>query len=578
MQDSNRLDRNKAEAHTAQPTGNFQGTLRSWQQTLIRAILRVVSVLSTLTLAAAIYNAVAMREYWQIGVAVAAYLVLLIVTFVPGTAYGIQVGVILFLVYLAGVFNLTIAGQTGNGIPVLLAVPVLAVLFAGRRAGIGFTILVISTVVLFAILFVTGVLSVPKEAISGVDDAGSWISRGLVFALLATLMTIPQYTIFQRFTTTILQEQQLTSVLESERANLEERVAERTEAATRRARYLEAFAIVAREAAGVIEDSEELLLRVVNLISEQFGFYHTGLFLNDEGGDWAELKAASSEGGQRMLASGHRLLIGFQGIVGYVAQRGQPRIALDVGDDAVFFDNPNLPDTRSEIALPLQVRGQVIGVLDVQSTERQAFEDDDIAVLQSIADQVALAISNARLFTMAQESIEAERRIRGDLSLDGWYKLLQTEQDLSARSTQPGVSSAGDVWFPEMGMALQGTEPVIDSETQVRIAIPVRVAGQTIGVVAARKSPSAGHWSSEEVGILTTLTEQLNAAVERARLYRQAQLVASREQTITEVGARLRASLQMETILQTAVREIGQAMGLDDLTIELHDLSSPAAE
>lgn len=569
MQELYPLDLDQTAGHSAPLTGKIQSTLRSGQQALIRRILRVLVVLGVFALASGVIEFVTSGEYVRFAVFAAGYLALLCVAFVPGIAYSIQTGFLLLLFYGIGVYNLFSNGQTGNGVPFLLAVPVLATLFFDRRAGILCTMLVVSTVVLFAILFVTGVIYVPMETLPGVADASSWITGVAVFVMLITILTISQYDTIQRFNTALLEEQQLTRILVSERANLEERIAERTEAVTRRARYLEASAIVAREAAGVIEDPGELLLRVVNLISERFGFYHTGLFLNDKGGEWAELKAASSVGGQRMLAKGHRLLIGSQGIVGYVAQRGQPRIANNVGDDAVFFDNPNLPDTRSEMTLALQVQGQVIGVLDVQSTESQAFDDDDIAVLQSLADQVALAISNARLFVLAQESIEAERRMRGAFSLSGWRKLLQTEQNMSARSRSGGESSAGEIWFPEMGVALQGTEPVIDSETQKRIAIPVRVAGQTIGVVAARKSPAAGQWSSAEVGLLDSLTEQLNASVERARLYRQVQVVAARQRTITEVGAQMRTSLQMETMLQTAANEIREALDLGDVEIRL---------
>jgi FOG: GAF domain len=164
----------------------------------------------------------------------------------------------------------------------------------------------------------------------------------------------------------------------------------------RRTAQLEAASEVARRAAA-IRDVQTLLDETVRLISQRFGFYHAGVFLVDEAGEYAVLRAASSEGGQRMLARGHRLAVGEVGIVGYVAGTGKPRIALDVGEDAVFFSNPDLPHTHSEMALPLKVGERVIGVLDVQSVEPSAFTDEDVAVLQTMADQIALAIENARL-------------------------------------------------------------------------------------------------------------------------------------------------------------------------------------
>jgi len=167
--------------------------------------------------------------------------------------------------------------------------------------------------------------------------------------------------------------------------SLEQRVAERTHDLERRAVQMDAAAQVAREAAA-IRDVGQLLDATSRLISDRFGFYHAGIFLLDEVREYAVLRAASSIGGRRMLARRHKLKVGEVGIVGHAAGRGEPRIALDVGEDAVFFDNPDLPRTRSEMALPLKVRGQVIGVLDVQSTEEAAFSEDDVAILQTMAD------------------------------------------------------------------------------------------------------------------------------------------------------------------------------------------------
>jgi putative methionine-R-sulfoxide reductase with GAF domain/HAMP domain-containing protein len=173
---------------------------------------------------------------------------------------------------------------------------------------------------------------------------------------------------------------------------VEERTAELADASKqmrRRATQLEASAEVARAIASV-RDRDVLLSQVAELISERFGWYHVGIFLLDQSGEYAVLQAANSQGGQRMLQRGHRLKVGEMGIVGYVTQTGQPRIALDVGRDAIFFDNPELPATRSEMALPLEVGGRIIGALDVQSREATAYDEEDVALLRILADQVAM--------------------------------------------------------------------------------------------------------------------------------------------------------------------------------------------
>jgi len=348
--------------------------------------------------------------------------------------------------------------------------------------------------------------------------------------------------------------------LEEHRAHLEETVEERTRDLARRTRYLEATAEVARDAASVL-DLDKLLSRVVRLVSEQFGFYHTGIFLLDPTGEWAVLQAASSEGGQRMLARGHRLRVGQTGIVGYVTGHAEPRVALDVGADAVFFDNPDLPDTRSEMALPLRARGEIIGALDVQSTEAAAFSAEDVAVLQTLADQVAMAISNAQLFARAQESLQAERRAYGELSHEAWRALLRTQPDLGVLRNKRGLSPAGDLWRPPMEVALQTGETTRGEGDMASLATPLKVRGHVIGVIEARRPEGEGEWEPEQIALLETLAEQLSVALENARLYQDTQRRAIRERLIREITERVRGSVDIESILQTTVQEVSKVLG-----------------
>jgi GAF domain-containing protein len=357
--------------------------------------------------------------------------------------------------------------------------------------------------------------------------------------------------------------------LQAIRESLEQQVSERTMRLERRARYLQATSAVAREAASMLGEPQALLSKTVHLISEQFGFYHAGLFLLSAGGEWAELQAASSEGGQRMLARGHRLRVGEQGIVGYVAGRGEPRVALDVGDDATFFNSPDLSRTRSEMALPLWAHGEIIGVMDVQSTEPGAFAGEDVSVLQSLADQVAVAIGNARLFLQAEENAESERRARGDLSREAWAQLLRSEPDLSFVDRRGSISPAAGLWRAEMAEAMRTASVAASKEDETRLAVPLRISGEVVGVLDGVKRRDGGAWTSDEISMLETLAEQLGSAVERARLYRETQHNAARERTIAEVGAQMRASLDIEAMLRTAASEMRQALDLGDLVIRL---------
>ncbi|MBA3534553.1 MAG: response regulator, partial [Ardenticatenales bacterium] len=202
----------------------------------------------------------------------------------------------------------------------------------------------------------------------------------------------------------------MTTQLRSLISTLEERVAERTQDLQRRSLQLQVAAEVARDSTAA-QDLDELLNRAVELIRDRFGFYHAGIFLVDTEGEYAILHAATGEAGRIMLERQHNLKVGEEGIVGYVTQTGLPRIALDVGSDAVHFKNPLLPDTHSEMALPLKVGDRVIGALDVQSRNSAAFDDEDIAVLQTMADQLAIAIQNMRAFAQLRKTAEQMREV-----------------------------------------------------------------------------------------------------------------------------------------------------------------------
>ena len=224
--------------------------------------------------------------------------------------------------------------------------------------------------------------------------------------------------------------------------SLEQRVTDRTRDLEHRAVQLATAAEVSRAAASIL-DLETLTRQVVDLVRERFDLYYTGLFLLDPQGRYAVLEAGTGEAGQTMKNRGHRLEVGGVSMVGAACAQRQARIALDVGAEPVRFDNPLLPETRSEMALPLIVGGAVLGALDVQSTLPAAFSEEDIAVLQLVADQVAVAIQNARLFAEAQAALEAERRAYGEISREAWVQMIQSRgAQVGYTSDDQGISSA----------------------------------------------------------------------------------------------------------------------------------------
>ncbi|MEA2008190.1 MAG: GAF domain-containing protein, partial [Chloroflexota bacterium] len=333
----------------------------------------------------------------------------------------------------------------------------------------------------------------------------------------------------------------------------------------RRSRHQQASSEVMREAISALE-IESLLPRLAALINERFNLYRMGIFLADSTKEWVVLRAADGEDVDEELISKFRLKIGEEGIVGYVAETGNSFFTDDVREEPKFVDDPKASDVRSEVALPLRVRENIIGVLDMQSRETAAFTDEDMEILQTLADQIAMAINNARLFEQVQESLETERRAYGEISRQAWKRLLGS-QDLSFFSDKESTIPAGDLWRPEMRTALH-TGEIIRGEDGATLAIPIKVRDQIIGVIDGRK-PDDTEWTKEKITMLETLSEQLSTALESARLYEDTQRRATRERMASDITAKMRRAAGVERIVQTALDELYKALGTSRAFIQL---------
>jgi GAF domain-containing protein len=314
---------------------------------------------------------------------------------------------------------------------------------------------------------------------------------------------------------------------------------------------------VARDASAM-GNPETLMQQMVDLIADRFGFYYAAIFLIEPGGQFAELKAGTGEAGRQMIARGHKLHIGQVGIVGYVTSTGEPRVSLDVGGDSVHYRNPLLPDTQSEMALPLKVGVRVIGALDVQSREKNAFSQEDVQTLQLMADQLAFVIENARLFSENQAALEASRRAYSELGRRAWLDLLRI-RSIGYRADHLGVNP-----LPSQN---GGLHPAAASP-QV-IDLPIVVRDQVIGVVQAHKPETRGGWSPTEQALMKTLISQLGEALDSARLYNDMQRRAAREKLTSDIATRIRQTLDVETVLRSAADEIYHSLALEEVTVAL---------
>jgi GAF domain-containing protein len=406
-------------------------------------------------------------------------------------------------------------------------------------------------------------------SVTELDSVGR--TGGIVLVLGAVLYGVQVYR-------ANLEKKELDEVIEANReledvkANLEGRINVRTlelENANRqvqeRVTRLQLISEISREIASSVEQTpKELLNGITHLISEKLGFYHVGIFLIDENREFAVLRAANSEGGQRMLERHHQLKVGGTGIVGYVSQGGLPRIALDAGSDAVFFNNPDLPKTRSEIALPLKYGSKIIGVLDVQSTLPFAFKDEEINFLSTLTDQIAVILNN--LLVTERGGVYATRQnqsqFRGAQQQIGYSYLPDGTISSASIINDPAVSRAR-----ETGEIVTTVQPSKNNPSV--LIIPVKFRDQVIGVIHIEATEADRKWTDDEITVVQSIADRAAFALENARLLEETSRRADQEATIAKVTAQIGASTDFNLIMQTTVQELGRVLGASRSFIQL---------
>ena len=346
--------------------------------------------------------------------------------------------------------------------------------------------------------------------------------------------------------------------LKNTQVNLEKYVDKRTaelEIANQRNKHrsaqFESIAQISRTISS-IQTLDVLLSQVTETISEQFNFYHVGLFLLDNNKEYAILVASNSKGGKKLLERNYRLLVGGSGIVGFVTNTGQPRIALDVGLDSVYLNIPDLPDTRSEITLPLRFGASVFGALDVQSTEKNAFLQEDISILSILADQVGVSIQNLRSYQQIQEALEVAQVASTHTSSQQWQQYL----------TQQPV----DGYFFD-GIDTKNINKS-DKQRDYSLAVPLILRGTRIGTIKLSSSDPNRMWTSDEIDMAQATAERTSIAVENARLLQEAQKRAAKERAIGDISTKIGSSSNLENILRTAIQELGNTLPGTDIAIQ----------
>jgi len=364
-------------------------------------------------------------------------------------------------------------------------------------------------------------------------------------------------------------ERSLTSRLQAQSHDLEDQVTQRTASLERKAIQLETTAEIARLASEMLDPSE-LMSQAVNLIQARFGFYHASIFLLDETGLWANLVASTGEAGKALISQHHRLAAGSASIIGWVTANRLPRITMDVADDPFYFRNPLLPDTRSEMAVPLVVGTRLLGALDVHSTVPEAFQEDDVRAIEAIATELAIAIDSTRLILETQRQLERFESSYLDLARQSWRRITSSTGGKDIRIGTPEITTLEDDAGYKTSYDAEAKRTPVLSDDGRELSVPVQMRGEVIATITARKPDEEDRWSEEDVALLSAVSNQTALALESARQYTEEHRRVAELEVVNRVSQAVSQHLRLDSLYRVVHAQINQVLGETDMYIGLY--------
>jgi GAF domain-containing protein len=532
-----------------QPSNSFG--YKGWRENFITTVLRVACVLGIVIIAVSFSTATTINRVLFISL----YIILLIVTLAP-VKYSVRVFTVLFTIFIVGLNSILISGPLPEASVFFIAFIVHSALLFDRRVDIIALLVSALTFVLIATLQQLGIYKFKTPdmpAITLID----WIIYISIFSAVSIVL-ISAINQFKKEFAHVIQDMQSTfRTLTIERAQLEDRVRERTDELETRAIQLRSSATISKTIAES-QDISELMEMATSLTSEQFGYYHVGLYLLDERKKTAFLQTASSTAGKQLVGQGFRIGPDRLNLINQVVEQNRPHITSDV-DNLNFIRDANFPLTRSRMILPLTVRNNVIGILDIHSDQPQSFNRQDAEVLQTLADLVAISIDNVRLINETKNLVLQ----------------LEASSSIQTRETWTKFTSRHK---PAYQYTPAGVRPLFANSKQDNtdgLRVPLMLHGQNIGNITLKRKGVTAMWSERERTLVEKVANQAALALENSRLVDETQKNALRDQMIANISARIRETLNVESVLRTATTELRRVFDLKEAEISI---GSPQAE
>jgi GAF domain-containing protein len=526
---------------------------KSWRNGFIVVILRIACVLGIGLLIFSLPNATGSDRILFFSL----YSILLLVTLLP-VPYYVRASILLIMVYAIGTNSILAWGPWLDGSVFFLAFIILSALLFDQRIDIFALLLSILTFTTIGTLQQLGMYKFRAPTVP-VTIPLDWIAYTADFSILGAILVIAIARFKDAFARVTGQTQGAFQTLVAERMQLEDRVHERTEELETQATRLRSATNVARTVAE-IQDISALMETVTGLISEKFEYYHVGLYILDEQKKTAFLQSASSGIGKQLIGQGIRMEPDRRNAINKVVEENRAYIASD-SENVNFIRDENFPITRSRMIMPLAVRGNIMGVLDMHSDQPNAFNTQDAEILQTLSDLVAISIDNTRLINETK-GLVSQLEVNTSFQTRRTWSKFTTRQKPAYQYTPAGVRPLFAVDQNDLTEGLR---------------VPLILYGQTIGTIKLKRKGGIAQWSDRERLLVEKIADQVALALENSRLVDEAQKSALRDQMITNISSRVRETLDVESVIRTATTELRRVFDLKEAEINIGSPQTEAA-
>lgn len=503
----------------------------------------------------------------------AAVVMLLLLAFISKLPDYSKIASVALVLFGISAYSLFTKGLQGYGLVFLVAFVLWLLAFGELYIGIASALLGLFLLATITVLSTTDIYQ-PEvyKAVASRPTPLQWTTAMVLFLAMSAVFSFVIFYFQIRYVRNLGFFQSIESDLHDATLAIEKLTFEQERSIQKRNQQIEVAGLIGRQISS-LQDPQSLLEQTVNLIRENFSFYHVGVFVLDAQKEYAVLKAATGEAGKTMLERQHRLRVGEVGIVGNVSKQGDAHIALDVGADAVHFRNPILPDTRSEMGLPLKVGDEIIGVLDVQSTQEAAFTQDDVKILQIVADQLATAINRSEVYNQLQRTIQELQTSARSYTQETWDSFLKKSNRLLSFKITDGQETT-DASLPASALeVIHAEEPIVnvltgpDGKKRSNIQLPFKLREQPLGILDLLFDSE--NVSSDILDFLKTTADRLALALENARLLEEIQDRANQEHIVRGISEKVTSSPDINDILKMAAEEIGKSLGISSVRVSL---------